>query len=102
MGDFGPFIAFIFATTVGLGLSIATFFVARKAGLAPYQAQLIDTLQDNASALAERVQHLETEISRERADRIALQQEVTRLRDALADLATENAELRKKLGMAPR
>ena len=102
MGDIGPYAAFIFATTVGLGLSVATYFIARKAGLAPIQAQLIDTLQDNATALTTRVTQLETEVHRERTDRLALQAEVIRLRDALADLAAENADLRKKLGMIAR
>jgi len=102
MGDIGSYVAFIFATTVGLGLSIATYFIARKAGLAPIQAQLIDTLQDNATALTTRVTQLETEVHRERTDRLALQAEVIRLRDALADLAAENADLRKKLGMIAR
>lgn len=102
MGDVGPYLAFISATLIGLGLTGLTFLVARKAGLAPIQAQLIDTLQDNAQALTERVTQLETEVHRERTDRLALQAEVIRLREALADLATENAELRKKLGMASR
>lgn len=97
-----PFMPFLLAAIIGLGLSVATLLVARKAGLAPYQAQLIDTLQDNAAALTTRVSQLEAEIDKERSDRMALQLEVSRLREVLADLVTENADLRKKLGMGSR
>jgi septal ring factor EnvC (AmiA/AmiB activator) len=100
--DFGPFAAFILATSVGLGLSLATYFLARQAGLAPVQSALIDTLQDNAAALSTRVSQLETELDSERRQRIALAATVTNLRDTVADLATENGDLRKRLGLAGR
>ena len=95
--DLTPFASLLAATTIGFGLSVVTLFVARRAGLAPVQASLIDTLQDNAAALTQRVSQLEAEVHRERTDRTALEVEVRRLRDALVDLAAENAELRRRL-----
>lgn len=95
--DLQPFGSLLAATTIGFGLSVVTLFVARRSGLAPVQASLIDTLQDNAAALTQRVSQLEAEVHRERTDREGLEVEVRRLRDALADLASENAELRRRL-----
>lgn len=97
-----PFAAFLLATAVGLGLSVATFFVARRAGLAPIQAQLIDTLQDNATALTSRVGQLESELARERLLRQQLEDKVADLRGTVTDLATENAQLRRRLGLEGR
>lgn len=100
--DLTPFAAFIVATTIGLGLSLATFIVARKSGLSPVQDELIGTLKDNSSALTLRVAQLEEEVSRERARRIELEMTLTRLRDAVADLVAENADLRRRLKLPPR
>ena len=96
--DFGPFAAFLLATSIGLGLAVASLLLARRAGLAPVQAALIDTLQDNATALTTRVEQLEGEVGRERQQRVLLEQTVKRLRDTVSDLAAENAELKRKLG----
>ena len=93
--DLTPFASLFVATAIGFGLSLATFAVARRSGLAPVQASLIDTLQDNAAALTQRVSQLEAEVHLERTTREGLQVEVRRLREALADLAEENAILRR-------
>lgn len=95
--DLTSFGSLLAATTIGFGLSLATLVIARRSGMAPVQASLIDTLQDNAAALTQRVAQLEAEVHRERTDREGLEVEVRRLRDALADLAAENAELRRRL-----
>lgn len=95
--DFQPFAALLAATIIGFGMSVLTLVMARRAGLAPVQASLVDTLQDNAAALTQRVSQLEAEVRRERTDREGLEIEVRRLRDALADLAVENADLRRRL-----
>lgn len=97
--EFAPFGAFLIATLVGLGLTALTFVVSRKAGLAPVQAQLIDTLQDTVAAQGDKIDRLESELSRETQQRVLMQQAMSRLRDGMADLAAENAELRHKLGM---
>ena len=95
----GAIAGFLIATGCGLFLTFLTYLTARRSGLAPAQATLIDTLQDNAKALDEKVRLLEEQVARETAERIRLQTEVTRLRTAIADLAAENAELRRRLGM---
>lgn len=89
------------ATAVGLGLSVATFLVARHAGLAPMQSQLIDTLRDSVDALTTRVEQLERELSDERNQRLLLVANVRDCRDTVADLASENARLRTQLAMGP-
>ncbi len=95
----GPIVGFLLSTTVGLGLTIVTFIVARKSGLAPVQERLVDTLQENAAALTSQVGLLKEQIEQETTRRQALEREVARLRAAVADLATENAELRRKVGL---
>ena len=100
--DLGPFAAFLVATLVGLGLSAITFLFARRSGLAPVQASLVRTLQDNAIALDARVKLLELDLDRERRQRLVLEETVERLRDTVADLAAENAALRRQLGMGER
>jgi len=97
-----PYVAFFLATTIGLVLSLATYWVARHSGLGPVQSALIDTLQDNAAALAVRVTQLEQEVSHLSAQRQLLEQQIGRLRETVTDLAGENAELRRQLRMAPR
>ena len=97
MDSLAPFGAWLGAIVVGVTLSALTWALARRAGLAPMEARLVETLKDNAEALEDRVNHLEGALARERADRIGLESEVKRLRDALADLATENADLRRRL-----
>ena len=93
--DLTPFGSFLLATVIGFGLSVVTLFVARRSGLAPVQTSLIATLQDNTAALTQRVSQLEAEVHLERTTREGLQVEVRRLREALADLAEENAILRR-------
>ena len=97
-----PYLGFIFATSVGVGLASASLLISRKAGLAPIQAQLIDTLQDNAAALTSRVSQLEADLDRERKRGDSLAATVKDLRDTVTDLAHENATLRKRLGMGER
>ncbi len=101
MIDLSPFLSFLVATTVGLGLTMVTFLVARRSGLNSVQAQLIDTLQDNAQALASRVDLLEEEVSVLTRQRSDLEATVKRLRDAVTDLAQENADLRRRLKLPP-
>ncbi len=100
--EFAPFGAFLAATAVGLGLTGLTFVISRKAGLAPVQAALIDNLQDNVKALEDKVGLLEEKLSDETRRRILVEQQIVRMRNGMADLASENAELRRKLGMPSR
>ena len=95
MDTLAPFGAWLGAIVVGVTLSALTWAVARRAGLAPMESRLIETLKDNAEALEDRVAHLEGALARERDQRVGLEAEVQRLRDALADLAAENAALRR-------
>ena len=97
MDSLAPFGAWLGAIVVGVTLSALTWALARRAGLAPMEARLVETLKDNAEALEDRVNHLEGALAREQTERRGLELEVRRLRDALADLATENAELRRSL-----
>ena len=97
MDVLAPMGAWLGAIVVGVALSALTWALARRAGLAPLESRLIETLKDNAEALEDRVAHLEGALARERTDRIGLEAEVQRLRDALADLAAENADLRRRL-----
>ncbi len=95
----GPIVGFLLATTVGLGLTIATVLVARKSGLAPVQERLVDNLQDNVKALEDKVALLEEKLADETRRRILVEQQIVRMRNGMADLASENAELRRKLGL---
>ena len=95
MDTLAPFGAWLGAIVVGVTLSALTWAVARRAGLAPMESRLIETLKGNAEALEDRVAHLEGALARERDQRVGLEAEVQRLRDALADLASENAALRR-------
>jgi hypothetical protein len=97
----GPLIAFVLATFGGLMLSVLSWWFARKAGLAPAQSQLITTLKDNADAMADQLVLIRESLATEIAHREALQRKVGLLESAIVDLATENAELRRKLGMPP-
>jgi hypothetical protein len=99
IGQYGPFLT---ATIIGLLIALFTWYAARKSGLAPVQATLIDTLQDNAVALNNKVKLLEEVISTEQATRQALERKVNRLEGIVIDLADENADLRRKLGMPRR
>jgi hypothetical protein len=97
--SYGPFLT---ATIIGLLIALFTWYAARKSGLAPVQAELIDTLQDNAVALNNKVKLLEQEVHSERETRQALERKVDRLEGIVIDLADENADLRRKLGMPRR
>lgn len=97
-----PYLGFLLATFVGLGLSVVTLFVARRSGLATVTTSLVDVLQDNVGALTLRVTQLEDEVGRERQQRVGLEVEVRRLRDTISELAAENTELRRRAGMEPR
>ena len=97
MPDLGPFFAFLAATAVGLAMSVAAFFFARKSGLATIQANLVSTLKENADALSDRVDILEAKVVELTTQKSVLESTVKRLRDAVTDLASENAELRRKL-----
>jgi len=97
----GPFASFILASLIGFGLAIATLYLGKKSGLGNVQATLIDTLQDNAAALDQRVQLLEREIEIERKQRLHLEGVVSELRLTVSDLASENARLRGQLARKP-
>ena len=97
--DLGPFWGFLAATIVGLGLAVTSWAFARKAGLGSVQTSLITTLQDTSDALAQQVALLKAEVDRERTLRTQLEEQVSRLKAAVADLAYENAELRRRVGL---
>jgi predicted nuclease with TOPRIM domain len=97
MPDLAPFFAFLAATAVGLAMSVAAFLFARKSGLATIQANLVSTLKENADALSDRVDILEAKVVELNTQKTILESTVKRLRDAVTDLAAENAELRRKL-----
>ena len=97
-----PFLNFMLATVVAFGLSFGTFLMYRRLGLSPMEDKLISRLKDNTEALEVRVGQLEEQVSNEQTQRIALEAELKKLRNTVADLAIENTILRKKLGMEPR
>ena len=90
---------FLLATGAGLCLAGLTFWFARKSGLQPAQAALIDTLKENADALKDQVERLKEEIRVQRDRRISLERKVARLEKVVIELASQNADLRAKLGM---
>jgi hypothetical protein len=93
---------FLFPLAVGLFLAGGTFWLARKSGLQPAQAALIDTLQDNAVALKIQVDRLKEEVATQRDRRVALERKVARMEAVILSLADENSVLRAQLGMQPR
>ena len=95
-------IGFILASGSGLILALATFWLARKSGLQPAQAALIQTLKENGDALETQVGLLEKEVAVQRDRRVTLEHKVARLEAIVVELADENSDLRQKLGMAPR
>src|SRR5512135_1119628 len=97
--ELAPFGAFLLATAAGLGLTALTFAASRKAGLAPVQSALIDTLKDNVAAMEDKIERLEQQVAAADQRHVVMQQAMTRLREGMADLAAENAELRRKLGL---
>ena len=94
--------SFVLAAIAGLVLAGGAFWLATKSGLQPAQAALIATLKDNADAMDDKVTLLETELATQKDRRMQLERKVARLEAIVLDLASENSELRKKLGMAPR
>jgi septal ring factor EnvC (AmiA/AmiB activator) len=106
MPDFGPFFAFLAATTIGLGMSVAAFYFARKSGLATIQANLVSTLKENAEALADKVElqaqaieDLKAQVAQMQTQKTLYEATIERLRNTIADIASENADLRRKLHM---
>jgi cell division protein FtsB len=97
-----PYFSFLIAGLVGLFLAGLTWWFARKSGLQPAQAALIDTLKDNVDALEDRAKLLEDQLNIERARTTELDQELKKLKAVVVDLVTENAELRRKAGMPVR
>ena len=93
---------FVLAAASGLVLAAATFWLARKSGLQPAQAALINTLKDNADAMEDKIARLTDELAAQRDRRILLEKKVSRMEGVILGMATENAELRKKLGMTAR
>jgi hypothetical protein len=100
--DLAPFAAFILATTIGLGLSLATFLVARSSGLLPVQGELISTLKDNADALERRLELLRSELDAERQQRLILAGKVARMEALIVELVDENNTLRAQVGLPKR
>lgn len=94
--------SFLIPMAIGLALTIGSYLFARKAGLMPVQDQLVDTLKDNAAALADRVGLLKDELDAAEREVDALRNDIQRLRSALVDLAAENAELRRKFNLTPK
>ena len=95
-------LSFILAGGAGLFLAALTFWFARKSGLQPAQAALIDTLKDNADAMEDKIGLMKAEIATQRDRRILLEKKVARMEGVILSLADENADLRKKLGMPAR
>ena len=95
-------LGFILASASGLLLAAGTFWLARKSGLQPAQAALVQTLKENGDALEKQVGLLEREVATQRDYRVKLEQKVARLEAVVLELADENSDLRKKLGMGPR
>ena len=93
---------FVLAAASGLVLAAATFWLARKSGLQPAQAALINTLKDNADAMEDKIKLLTDELAAQKDRRIRLEEKVARMEGVILSLADENAVLRKKAGMAPR
>jgi uncharacterized membrane protein affecting hemolysin expression len=93
---------FVLAAASGLVLAAATFWLARKSGLQPAQAALINTLKDNANAMEDKISRLTAELAEQKDRRILLEKKVARMEGVILGMATENAELRKKLGMTAR
>jgi hypothetical protein len=97
----GPLVAFALAALAGLLLSALSWWFARKAGLQPAQSSLISTLKDTTDAMADQLVLIRASLAAEIAQREALQHKVGLLEDAIVDLATENAKLRRRLGLPP-
>jgi cell shape-determining protein MreC len=95
----GTLISFVLAAMAGLILSVLTWYFARKSGLQPAQSQLVSTLKDTVDAQEDKITYLEESLATERKAREQLASKVQSLQSAIADLASENTELRKKLGM---
>ena len=93
---------FLLASLAGLFFAAGTFWLARKSGLQPAQQKLIETLKENGDALETQVTLLEREVATQRDRRVTLERKVARLEAVVLELADENSDLRKKLGMAPR
>ena len=94
-----PYLSFFIAGLVGLFLAGLTFWFARKSGLQPAQAALIDTLKDNVDAQEDQIRLLKGDLAVERTARQGLEEKVQRLQAVVVELVTENAELRKKAGL---
>lgn len=90
---------FVLATGMGLFIAFLTWWAARKSGLNPAQETLIDTLQDNAAALNEQVRLLRESLATEQRLRLDLDAKVRHLENVVVDLASENADLRRQLGL---
>ena len=95
-------VAFVLAAVSGLVLAGLAFWLATKSGLQPAQAALIVTLRDNGDALSEQVGLLKTEVATQRDRRIQLERKVARLERVVIGLASQNNDLRQKLGMPAR
>ena len=98
----GGFEAFFIAAISGVFLAALTWFFARRSGLQPAQAALIDTLQENAAALQVQVARLKDDLAHEKSRREALEGKVDRLEGLVVELTDENSALRSKLGMPAR
>jgi len=94
--------AFLSATAIGLVIAAMTWYAARKSGLQPVQAELIENLQDNAAALNVRVERLKEDLEAERQRRISLSSRVEQLENLVVELVAENTDLRKRLDLPRR
>jgi hypothetical protein len=92
-------VAFVLAAIAGLVLAAGAFWLATKSGLQPAQAALIETLKGNGDALEDKVKILETELAMQKDRRIRLERKVARLERVVIGLASQNNDLRQKLGM---
>ena len=95
-------LSFVLAAVAGLFLAACSFWLARKSGLQPAQATLIETLKDNAEAMEDQIALLKTELATQKDRRIQLEKKVSRMEAIILELAQENSDLRKKVGMPAR
>ena len=100
--NLAPYLSVLLALAVGAIIAAVTLWFSRRSGLQPVQSELIDNLKDNTAALDRQVSMLREQLAVEIENRKLLERKVTGLQSAIADLAQENTQLRKQLGMPPR
>jgi len=101
-GILGSALQALAAGAVGVVLAVAGYFVAKRSGLGPVQAEHVRNLVGNNTALEQRVGILEEALEREKRRRARLARKVVSLERTVVELAEENTSLRKRLDMPKR